>query len=86
MIVHIPSPLRSYTGNRAEVEAAGRDLDALLDDLDRRFPGIRFRMIDEQGTIREHIRLFVDGQLAQDLHRRLDSNIEVQIICAISGG
>jgi molybdopterin converting factor small subunit len=85
MIVHVASPLRSYT-RREEVEADGSNLSALLDDLDRRYPGIRFRMIDEQGAIREHIRFFVDGELTLDLDRRLMGTEDVHIICAISGG
>jgi len=49
--VLIPSPLRSCTGERREVEAGGATLGELLHDLDRRHPGIRFRMIDEQDAI-----------------------------------
>jgi molybdopterin converting factor small subunit len=59
MKVLIPSPLRSYT-NRSEVEAEGATLAELLADLDRQFPGIRFRVVDEQGNIRRHIRFFCE--------------------------
>ncbi len=86
MNVFIPGPLRSYTGNRALVEAEGATLEALLADLDRHYPGIRFRMIDEQEGIREHIRLFVNQELASGLRLPLEPGDEVQIICAISGG
>lgn len=54
MKVLIPAPLRSYTG-RQEVEAEGATLAAAVDDLDRRFPGVRFRMIDERQRVRPHI-------------------------------
>ena len=86
MQVRIPTPLRSYTDQRHEVEAAGASLAELLTDLERQFPGIRFRMIDEQGRIREHIRLFVNSELARDLERELSDRDHVQILCAISGG
>src|ERR1022692_2451863 len=58
--VLIASPLLSYTG-ASEVEALGATLGELLADLDRNYPGIRFRMIDEQDNIRRHIRFFVNG-------------------------
>jgi molybdopterin converting factor small subunit len=86
MRVHIPGPLRSYTGGAAAVEAEGSSLSELLSDLDRRYTGIRFRMIDEQNRIRAHIKLFVDEELAKDLDTSLKPSSVVQIICAISGG
>ena len=55
MIVHIPSPLRSYTRDKTPVEVSGKTLNALLKNLDKQFPGFLFRIIDEQGEIREHI-------------------------------
>jgi molybdopterin converting factor small subunit len=83
--VRIPSPLQSYTG-AAEVEAEGATLDGLLRDLDRRHPGIRFRMVDEQDRMRPHVRFFVDGELAIDLGQRLEAGQSVQIVQALSGG
>lgn len=85
MKVLIPSPLLSYTGRR-EVEAAGATLGELFADLDRRHPGIRFRMIDEQDRIRPHIRVFVDGAQEFDLGRPLHDVRVVQVIQALSGG
>ena len=61
MKVLIPSPLLSYTRAR-QVEADGATLGAVLAELDRRYPGLRFRMIDEQDGIRRHVRFFVNGQ------------------------
>ena len=85
--VYIPGPLRSYTKERSEVTldvADGATMHVLLEEMDRRFPGIRFRMIDEAGRIREHIRLFVQGEQVTSLDAPIVK--EVQIICAISGG
>lgn len=84
--MHVPSPLRSYTGDRAEVEATGTTLAALLADLERRHRGIRFRMIDEQDRIRAHIRIFVNGAEAFDLGRPLRERDDVHLVCALSGG
>ncbi|MBI3680903.1 MAG: MoaD/ThiS family protein [Acidobacteria bacterium] len=86
MKIYVPGPLRSYTANRAEVSAQGATLADLLGDLDRQFPGMRFRMINEQDGIREHIKLFVNGELAPDLSTPLSAPDEIHIICALSGG
>jgi molybdopterin converting factor small subunit len=85
MRVLIPSPLRSYTKER-EVEASGATLAEVLVDLDRQYPGIRFRMIDEQDRMRPHVRLFVNGEQSFDLSLPLRASDEVQIVQALSGG
>ena len=85
MTVGIPTPLRSYTGS-AVVEATGASVGELLADLERRYPGIRFRMIDEQDAIRPHMRIFVNGERASGLAVRLAPDDRVQILQALSGG
>lgn len=85
MKVVIPTPLRSYTAASA-VEADGATLAALLVDLDRRYPGIRFRVVDEQDRMRPHIRFFVNGEQVFDLACPLRRDDEVQIVQALSGG
>ena len=52
MNVRIPTPLRSYTGNAANVEVDGATVAEVLANLDARYPGIRFRVVDEQGRLR----------------------------------
>ena len=85
MKVLIPSALRSYTEN-SEAEASGATLAAVLTDLDRRYAGIRFRMIDEQDRIRPHIRIFVNGKQVRELSQPLSARDEVVIVQALSGG
>ena len=85
MNVLIPAPLRSYTGKR-HVEAVGSTLTAVLADLERQYPGIRFRMINEQDRMRPHIRFFVNGVQVFDLSQPLHSMDEVLIVQALSGG
>jgi molybdopterin converting factor small subunit len=85
MRVLIPSALRSYT-ERGEAEASGTTLAAVLADLDQRYPGIRFRMIDEQDRVRRHIRIFVNGGQVHDLAHPLHATDEVVIVQALSGG
>jgi sulfur-carrier protein len=84
--VNIPSPLRSYTHGAASLSANGATVTEVLADLERRFPGIRFRMIDEQGRIRQHIRIFVNTQAVNDLGRSIACGDVVHLICALSGG
>ena len=85
MKVLIPSPLRSYTGE-SEVEAEGATMSELLADLDARYPGLRFRMIDEQERMRRHMRFFVNGEQTFDLAHPLGTGDSVQIVQALSGG
>ena len=85
MKVLIPSALRSYT-ERSETEASGATLGAVLADLDRRYAGIRFRMIDEQDRIRPHIRIFVNGKQVRDLSQPLRATDEVVVVQALTGG
>ena len=86
MKVSIPSPLLSYTAGARAVEAEGATLEDVLHELDRRFPGIRFRMIDEQDGIRPHIRIFRNGRQVRELATALDAGDEIQILQALSGG
>ena len=86
MTLFIPIPLRSYTGQKAEVEAQGATLGQVLADLDRRHPGLLFRIITEQNTIRAHIKIFVNEEQAQDLSAVLRPDDQIHIICALSGG
>ncbi|HKU64103.1 MAG TPA: MoaD/ThiS family protein [Rhizomicrobium sp.] len=83
--VLIASPLRSYTG-ADEVEATGASLGALLEDMDARFPGIRFRMVDEQDQLRKHMRFFVNGEVVKALEHPIKAGDEVCIVQALSGG
>jgi molybdopterin converting factor small subunit len=85
-VVHVPSPLHSYTKNRAQVDADGATLSAVLDDLDRRYPGFRFRVIDEQGRIRPTILIYVNTTVTRTLDTAIAPKDDVHIIAALSGG
>lgn len=86
MKVAIPSPLRSYTAHRHEVEAAGASVAELLADLERQFPGIRFRVVDEQDQLRPHMRIFVNRRETRRLDTALAGGEEIHIFQALSGG
>jgi molybdopterin synthase sulfur carrier subunit len=86
MIVHVGSVLLGYTGGRADVEAEGASVGAVLDDLERRYPGLRFRVVDEQGRIRPHMRIYVGSEPAESLSRRVGPRDELHVLGALSGG
>ena len=85
MKVLIPGALRSYT-REAQVEAEGGTLAELFDDLDRRYPGLRFRVVDEQLQLRPNMRIFVNGLGVRDLGHPLQADDFVAIVLALSGG
>jgi molybdopterin converting factor small subunit len=85
--VLIPGLLRSYTaGAETVVLPEHPTLDAALRDLNERYPGLRFRVVDEQDAIRPHIKMFVDGQLARRLDTSVAGSAELMIVGALSGG
>jgi molybdopterin synthase sulfur carrier subunit len=84
--VLIPSQLHAYTGGQSRVEAAGSTVEAVLDDLDRRFPGLKFRVIDEQARIRRHMRVYIGRDAARDIAAPLQDGAELLIFGALSGG
>lgn len=86
MRVRIPTPLRSYTDQAANVEAEGTTVAEVLADLDRQFPGLRFRVVDEQGRLRRHMKVFVNEDVVRDLSTALDPADEVTLMQALSGG
>lgn len=84
--VLIPSQLQAYTGGASRVDVEGASVAEVLDALDRKFPGIRFRVIDEQDRIRKHMRLFVGQERQFDIAGALRNGDEVLIFGALSGG
>ena len=86
MKVLLPSPLAGYTSGKRQVDADGATLAEVLADLDRRYPGIRFRVIDEQDAVRPHIRFFVNRALVRSLGVALAPTDEVLVVAALSGG
>ena len=86
MRVIVPSQLRSYTRGAAEVDIMGATLAEVLANLDAAYPGIRFRIIDELGRIRPHIKIFVARESVRTLDVPLNAGDEIQIVGALSGG
>lgn len=87
--VRIPAPLRSLTEGKDEVEAAGASVGALLDDLDRSYPGLKERVCDDSGAVRRFVNIYLNEEDIRFLSG-LDSAVQdgdaVSIIPAIAGG
>ncbi len=85
MKVLIPGALRSYT-RQSQVEAVGSTLDDLFEDLGRRYPGLRFRVVNEQNRLRPNMRIFVNGIGVRELQHALQPDDFVALVLALSGG
>lgn len=85
MKVLLPSALRSYTGE-TQITADGATLNELFAELERRYPGLRFRVVDEQNLLRPNMRIFVNGLGVRDLAHGLQPDDFVAIVLALSGG
>ena len=84
--VRIPTPLRSYTGGEKDVLADGSTVGEVLTDLDRRYPGMAFRVVDEQGVMRPHMIVWLHGERCRDLTALVTPADEVVLMQALSGG
>ncbi|MGZ4488710.1 MAG: MoaD/ThiS family protein [Nocardioides sp.] len=87
--VRIPTILRTYTGGESEVSAAGATLAEVLDDLDSSYPGIKARILDEQGAIRRFVNVYVgndDVRFLEALDTATADGAQVSVIPAVAGG
>jgi molybdopterin synthase sulfur carrier subunit len=87
--VRIPSPLRRITNGERVVEVSGGNLAQALDDLDRRFPGIRAKILDDRGEVLQFVNIFVNEQdirFLSGLQTPLGDGAEVSIVPAMAGG
>ena len=87
--VKIPTPLRKYTGGSGGVEAEGNTVAALVDDLERRYPGVKERICDDSGQVRRFVNIFVNGEdirFLQNLDTAVKAGDEVSVVPAIAGG
>jgi molybdopterin synthase sulfur carrier subunit len=87
--VRIPTPLRSITKGSAEVQAKGGSVADVVEDLERQFPGLRERLVDEGGELRRFINIYVneeDIRFLQGKKTALKEGDQVSIVPAIAGG
>jgi sulfur-carrier protein len=86
MKVRLSTHLRSYTNRKGEVEASGATLAEAMRDLDQHYPGLRFRVIDEQDHIRDTIKIYVNSNIMSSLNVPVQPTDTIHIIGALSGG
>ena len=89
VLVRIPTPLRTITKGNAEIQAKGDTVDSLVADLERQFPGLKERLLDESGELRRFINIYVnqeDTRFLQAQKTTLKDGDEVSIVPAIAGG
>ena len=87
--VRVPTILRTYTGGESEVSADGGTLGELLDSLDTSYPGIKGRIVDEQGQLRRFVNVYVgndDVRFLDGLKTPLADDAQVSVIPAVAGG
>ncbi len=87
--VRIPAPLQKLTGGQAEVTAEGANVKEIIEDLEKRFPGLKERVCDEKGAVRKFINIYVNEEDVRFLNKSetpLKDGDEVSIIPAIAGG
>ena len=87
--VRIPTILRTYTGGESEVGAEGETLGQVLDDLDASYPGIKGRILDDQGALRRFVNVYVgndDVRFLDALETKVEAGAQVSVIPAVAGG
>lgn len=85
----IPTPLVKLTHGSSEVEADGATVMNLIDDLEKRYPGMQKRLCDESGKLRRFINVFVneeDIRFGQGEATALKDGDAVSLIPAVAGG
>jgi molybdopterin synthase sulfur carrier subunit len=89
VVVRIPTPLRTMTKGAAEVRAEADTISGVIEDLERQFPGLRDRILDEGGQIRRFINIYVNQEDVRFLDgdkTAVKAQDEVTIVPAIAGG
>jgi len=87
--VRIPTPLRRFTANAEEVGVNGDTIGAVVDDLERKFPGMKERLCDDQGRVRRFVNIYVNGddiRFLNGLESHVNDGDEIAIVPAIAGG
>jgi len=87
--VSIPTPLRNLTENQDTVDIDGTTVGELIDNLEKKFPGIGERLLDAQGNVRRFVNIYVNGEdirFLQDKATPVKASDEISIVPAIAGG
>lgn len=89
VLVRIPTPLQGLTGGKKEVEVKGTTISEVIVDLDQKFPGLKERLLDENGELRRFVNVYLneeDIRFLQGLTTPVEKEAEISIIPAVAGG
>ena len=87
--VRVPTPLRRFTAGVDEVPADGTSIKAVIEDLERRHPGMRERLLDEKGEIRRFVNIYLNGddvRFLDAINSKVKDGDDISIVPAIAGG
>lgn len=87
--VRVPTPLRKFTQGVDEVNAQGANVKSVMEDLEKKYPGIKERICDESGKIRRFVNVYVNGddiRFLQNLETSIKEGDNISIVPAIAGG
>lgn len=87
--VRIPTPLRKLTGEQSSVSSSGATVAELIDALDADHPGVKARICDDSGELRQFVNVFVNGEdvrYMDGLSSSVSDGDEVSIVPAVAGG
>jgi len=87
--VRVPTPLRKFTQGVDEVNAQGANVKSVVEDLEKKYPGIKERICDETGKIRRFVNVYVNGddiRFLQNLETSIKEGDNISIVPAIAGG
>jgi molybdopterin synthase sulfur carrier subunit len=88
-VVFIPSSLRRYTAGQSKVEVSGSNINEIIEDLERQYPGVKSRLCDDTGHIKRYVNVFVNDEEIRSLQGAdtpLSEKDEVSIVPAMAGG
>lgn len=88
-VVFIPSSLRRYTAGQSKVEVSGGNINEMIEDLERQYPGVKSRLCDDSGQIKRYVNVFVNDEEIRSLQGAdtpLSDRDEVSIVPAMAGG
>ena len=89
IVVRIPTPLRRLTGGQDKVDVEGDDLGGVIDAMNDQYPGIRERICDDHGQLRNFVNVYVNGEdvrFLQGLETPTSAGDEVSVVPAVAGG
>jgi molybdopterin synthase sulfur carrier subunit len=87
--VRIPTPLRRFTGGKDEVSAEGESVRSVIEDLERRHPGFKERLLDDKGELRRFVNIYLNGddiRFLDQLNSQVKDGDDISIVPAIAGG